>query len=103
MKKTRNTSKAKDRYLDPRYNESAPEYILRMWPEGYEEMSALIASMIFRPGDIEDLDAMIDRTNHRSIELLQRRGIPAHIMRTREELGKLVLAQQILKAQGVIA
>lgn len=102
MKKTRNVRKDKARYLDPQYNETAPEYILRMWPEGYDEMSALLAGMIFRPGDIEDLSAAIDRTNHRSIELLQRRGMPEHIMRTREELGKLVLAQQILKAQGVI-
>lgn len=89
------------RELNCSTRETLPEYILRMWPEHIEQMGALIRRMKIGYGDIADLEDMIDRANHRSIQLLQRHGRPEHIRRTREELIKLLQAQQILKTRGI--
>lgn len=98
MKKNRNRP-VYDR--QPEQRETLPEYILRMWPESTEQMGTLLRRMTISYGDVADLQNAIDRTNRRSIQLLQRRGRPEHILRTREELVKLLQAQQILRARGI--
>ena len=91
----------KPRYHSPKYRETLPELILRKWPEGEAEMDALLRSQNITYGDFADLEAEIARKNHRCIELIQRHGLPAHIMRTREECCLLIQAKTLIEACGI--
>lgn len=96
MKKERNASRAKPRYLDPAYHESAPEYILRCAPHNESAMRALLDSMKFGCGDIDDLNAAAERIEARVEELERRRAHPEIIERARGELNLLTLAKNVL-------
>lgn len=96
--------KNRKRYVydkQPSQRETLPELILRKWPEGENEMDALLRSQDITYGDFADLCAEIERKNERCIELIQRHGLPAHIMRTREECCLLIKAKTLIEACGI--
>ena len=96
--------KNRKRYVydkQPSQRETLPELILRKWPEGEAEMDALLRSQNITYDDLADLDAEIARKNHRCIELIQRHGLPAHIMRTREECCLLIQAKTLIESCGI--
>ena len=85
----------------PDMRETLPEMILRKWPADRKEMHDLLHGMTISYGDVADLKRHIERTNDRCVELVQRHGVPAHIMRTREEYGVLLMAQDVLAKMGI--
>lgn len=85
----------------PRVKETLPELILRKWPEGETEMDALLRSQDITYGDFADLCAEIKRKDERCIELIRRHGLPAHIMRTREECCLLIEAKALIETYGI--
>lgn len=85
----------------PSEKETLPELILRKWPKGEAEMDALLRGQDITYGDYADLCAEIKRKNDRCVELVQRHGVPAHIMRTREEFCLLIEARELIDTHDI--